>query len=142
VTVKKELKEALSYHCSIAGERLRVEGLAAGGLSIYLATSWHIEDSFQTGATINFGRPTDDTLDFIRAANQVLEQCFRSGPQYMKAGVLLLDLATKGQRENLFEPPQDSAPGTEWRPWMKSTPNMDGAWPVSPPKGSLMLHGT
>ena len=110
VTAKEELKEALSYHCSIAGERLRAEDLAAGGLSIYLSTSWNIEDSFQTGATINFGRPTDDTLDFIRAANQALEQCFRPGPQYMKAGVLLLDLATKGQRENLFEPPPDSAP--------------------------------
>ena len=109
VTAKEELKEALSYHCSIAGERLRAEGLATGGLSIYLATSWHIEDSFQTGATINLGRPTDDTLDFIRAAHQALEQCFRQGPQYMKAGVLLLDLTPKGRCEDLFEPPPDSA---------------------------------
>jgi DNA polymerase V len=108
VTEKEELKEALAYHCSIAGERLRAEGLTAGSLSIYLATSWHIEDSFQTGATIDLGGFTDDTLAFIRAAHTALEQCFRSGPKYMKAGILLMDLGDpKRKSTGLFEPPQD-----------------------------------
>ena len=110
VTEKEELKEALGYHSSIAGERLRAEGLAAGGLSIYLATSWNIKDSFQTRAAVNFGRSTDNTRDFILAAHQALEQCFRPGLKYAKAGVMLLDLAPKGRNENLFEPPPGEAP--------------------------------
>jgi DNA polymerase V len=103
VTTKEELREALAYHCGVAGERLRAEGLAAGGLSIYISTSWYVKDSFQTGGAVDLGRPTDDTLAFIRAAHQALEQSFRPGPKYMKAGVMLLDLAPKGQ--NLFDTP-------------------------------------
>jgi DNA polymerase V len=109
VTTKDELREALAFHCGIAGERLRSEGLAAGGLSVYISTSWHVEDSFQTGATMNLSPPTDDTLAFIRAAHQALEQCFRTNHQYMKAGVLLLDLAPRGRSESLYDPPPDSA---------------------------------
>ena len=108
VTQKEELKEALAYHCSIAGERLRAEGLTAASLSIYLATSWHIDDSFQTGASIELGGRTDDTQAFIRAANEALERCFRPGPKYMKAGILLMDLGDPKRRATgLFEPPQD-----------------------------------
>jgi DNA polymerase V len=108
VTTKEELKEALAYHCSIAGERLRAEGMTAASLSIYLATSWHIEDAFQTGATMNLATATDDTLIFIRAANEALEQCFKPGPKYMKAGILLLDLGERDrQNVGLFEPVQD-----------------------------------
>jgi len=108
VTMKDDLREALAFHCEVAGARLRSEGLAAGGLSIYIATSWHIQESFQTGATINLERPTDDTLTFIRAAHQALEQCFRPGPKYMKAGILLLDLSPPGQKESLFDQPPDA----------------------------------
>ena len=108
VTEKEELREALAYHCSVAGERLRAEGLAAGSLSIYLSTSWHINDSFQTGAAIDLGGYTDDTLAFIRASYEALERCFRPGPKYMKAGILLMDLGDPNRRPaGLFEAPKD-----------------------------------
>jgi DNA polymerase V len=108
VTDKEELREALAFHCGVVGERLRSEGLLAGGLSIYIATSWHVEESFQTGATINLSPPTDDTLAFVKAANQALEQCFRMGHKYMKAGILLLELAPPGRSGNLLDQPQDA----------------------------------
>ena len=107
VTTKEGLREALAFHCGVAGERLRAEGLTAAGLSIYISTAWHIKDSLQTGGTIALARPTDDTMIFIRAAHQALEQCFRAGPKYMKAGVLLLDLAPPGRNESLLDPPSD-----------------------------------
>jgi len=111
VSTKDELREALAFHCEAAGARLRSEGLAAGGLAIYIATSWHIQESFQTGAAINLERPADDTLTFIRAAHQALEQCFRPGHRYMKAGILLLDLAPPGQSQSLFDQPPETDRG-------------------------------
>jgi DNA polymerase V len=108
VTEKEELKEALAYHCSLAGERLRNEGLTAANLSIYLATSFHSDDSFQTGASMDLGCYTDDTLAFIQAAHDALDKCFKSGPKYMKAGILLMDLSDPNQRAaDLFESPRN-----------------------------------
>ena len=100
VADKEELLEALSYHCGIAGERLRAEGLTAGSLSIHLATSWFGEQPFQTGSTIEFGRFTGDTRIFMRAAKEALGRCFRSGIKYAKAGVLLQDIGP-AQRQSI-----------------------------------------
>jgi len=110
VVDKEELKEALAYHCSIAGERLRADGLVAGSLSIYIATGWHIENPFQAGITVSLGGHTSDTLAFIQAAHKALDNCFRSGPEYKKAGILLQDLRAPGKMAtDIFDPPQQDS---------------------------------
>jgi DNA polymerase V len=142
VTEKEALKEALAYHCSIAGERLRSEGLTAGSLSIYLATSWHIEDSFQTGATIDLGGlqttpwplsgpPMTLWRDVLSSALNMprLVSCsWTWGTRTAKPKTSLRRLKMNAAR-------------TSWPRWMKSIPNTAGGPLGSPPKVSPTLPG-
>ena len=64
----EDLAEALSHHCAVAGERLRAEGLLAGGLSIFIGTGHFDERPFHTGATLALPRATSHTGELIAAA--------------------------------------------------------------------------
>lgn len=46
VSLKDDLAQALAMHCSIAGERLRKEGLVARALQAWVMTSRHLEEPY------------------------------------------------------------------------------------------------
>jgi DNA polymerase V len=91
---RRELAEALAWHASTAGARLRAEGLLAAGLSIFLDTGYYAEEPFRTGAAAALEPPTSSTLALANAARRALEACYRPGPLYAKCGVMLFDLMT------------------------------------------------
>jgi DNA polymerase V len=114
VTDAKDLMEAVSTHAVSAGERLRKEGLMARGLSVFAETAHFVDKPFGIGASIDLGFPTDSTLDFVKAAKTAMAACFREGPKYARAGIMLHELISVGEaaaakRADLFR--DDSDPG-------------------------------
>lgn len=100
VTSKEELAEAMTMHCTIAGERLRSEKIEAAGICVHMETSRHTEEPyFSTSASVYLPVPTNTTGFLIKSALEALDKCYRSGHGYMKGGILLFDLQEQGFRQ-------------------------------------------
>jgi DNA polymerase V len=95
LTELNDLLEAITTHASIAGERLRKEGLMAMGLSVFIETGHFIDKPFSTGASVDLRSPTNSTIDFVKAAKNALTLAFKPNHPYAKAGILLYELVTE-----------------------------------------------
>ncbi|MDR2354292.1 MAG: Y-family DNA polymerase [Deltaproteobacteria bacterium] len=90
----EDLEQAVANHAAIGAERLRKEGLAAMGLSVFIETSRFGDDPFQGGASVKLKSPTSSTVDLVKAAKEALHACFVEGKLYAKCGIMLYDLCT------------------------------------------------
>lgn len=95
------LREAVTSYAVRATEKLRREGAEASSVQVFLATPRHRENLPQHNglATVALGAATAHTPLIIEAALRALDQCFRSGFEYQKAGVMLLGLAPASSRQ-------------------------------------------
>jgi DNA polymerase V len=112
VTTLKELREAVTSYCSIAGEKLRKEGLVASHLYVFVMTN-----RFQAGyyynstGTVLFDR-TNYTPELIKPALACLDKLFRPGLEYKKAGIMVTDLSPAGEVPfDLFADRQETTMG-------------------------------
>ena len=106
VTDLNALQEAVSYHVTRAGEKLRHQGSVCGMLQVSLRTGRHNpnERYFGRSTQVQFATPTADTRKLIRAARQAAEQIYLEGPRYAKAGIMLFDLTPANRLQlGLFE---------------------------------------
>ena len=89
----EELKEAVATFASVVGERLRAQQSLAGVIEVFVMTNRfkNTPQAFDSGSYV-FTTPTMDTLKMIKAAHQVLEEIYRPGLAYKKAGVRLVRL--------------------------------------------------
>ena len=100
VTQKEDLAQAMAMHCTIAGERLRMEKMEAGGLCVQMQTSMHTEEPyFSASASVTIPIPTNITSILIRHALEALDKCYQPNHSYMKGGILLFDLQEQGKRQ-------------------------------------------
>ncbi|MDL2316650.1 Y-family DNA polymerase [Desulfovibrio sp. OttesenSCG-928-A18] len=100
VTTKEDLAQAMTMHCTIAGERLRLEKMEAAGLCVHMQTSMHTEEPyFSASASVRIAVPTNLTGVLIKSAMKALDKCYQSGHGYMKGGILLYDLQEEGSRQ-------------------------------------------
>ena len=102
---KESLAEALATYAARAGERLRGEGLVAGGIAAHIRTSRHgAGHRYDQTAYVPFQVPTADTADLIRAVRRALDSIFQEGFAYAKAGVMLYEIEDKDVRQgNLLQ---------------------------------------
>lgn len=102
---RESLAEALATFAARAGERLRAEGLLAGGIAAQIRTARHnVERRYDQTAFVPFQTPTADTPTLVRAAKQGLDAIFLEGFAYAKAGVMLYALEPKDARQgNLLQ---------------------------------------
>ena len=108
VTDLGELKGAISMFSARASERLRHSGLVAAEVNTFI-----LADRFKDGAgqhngsaTVALMSPSNFTADITRAALIALQQAYRPGAHYKKAGVMVLGLAPEGQvQPTLFAAP-------------------------------------
>ena len=93
-----------------AGEKLRAQRLRAGALTIFLHTSPFdaVGPHYANSATAALEPPSRDSGCLVRCAVRGLEQIFREGFAYQRAGVLLLDLAPAAAVQGVLFP---AAPG-------------------------------
>jgi DNA polymerase V len=106
---KQELKEALAHFATHAALKLRRQRSVCYGLTAFIYTNpfKEVPQYYGEGRT-NFISGTSDTVKIIRAAHKVLDEVYRPGFEYKKAGVLLNHIVPKTQNQmDLFESDPD-----------------------------------
>jgi DNA polymerase V len=99
ITELRELKEAIATYTSRACEKLRLHELTADAIQVFARTS-HFEGSFYGNSlTLTLPRCTDLTPEIIHIALQGCDRIYRLGERYAKAGVILLGLRPKSERQ-------------------------------------------
>jgi len=94
VTSIGELQAAVAFYCARAGEKLRLQGLSAGALTIFIETNRFSADRPYNGAkTLSLSPKTDATPEIQREALRGLEMIFLPELRYKRAGVTLSDLS-------------------------------------------------
>lgn len=110
VTELPALIEVVSQFTSQVARKLREQGSVAGAVHVFVATSPYRRHDRQhaPSATLPLPQPTADTRMLISAAVRALRGIVQGGFNYVKAGVMLVDLQPLGREQatlELFEPP-------------------------------------
>lgn len=91
------LIEAVSAFASRAAEKLRQQESMASQVLVFLHTSpFAPGNQYSRSVTVRLLRPTADTRSIVQVAVSGLRSIYRSGFDFAKAGVLLLDLGPAG----------------------------------------------
>jgi DNA polymerase V len=94
----EELREAVAVYMTKAAERLRRSRLAAGVVTVFITTSrFSTDPQYSNSATSELTYSTDSTEELLAWALKGLEQIYRAGYRYKKAGVMLNKLALAEQ---------------------------------------------
>ncbi len=100
----KELKEAIANYASRAGKKLRVQGLAAGVMTVYVTTSRFIENRYFKSHTVEFAVATSNTIELIRNACRSIDRLYRKGCAFKKCGIIFNGIVPENQiQKGLFD---------------------------------------
>jgi DNA polymerase V len=100
------LREAVLTYVTRAAAKLRDEGSVAGALQVFVMTNPFKPErpQYSRGCTVPLAGASDDTLQLAATALRGLQAIYRQGFRYKKAGVMLVELAPKAQRQaTLFD---------------------------------------
>jgi DNA polymerase V len=114
VTDLASLAEVISLFVARVAEKLRGQHSDAAAVHVFIKTSpFRARDrQHSPSATLPLVRPTSDTRELIAGAVRALEDIYRPGFNYVKAGVTLVDLRPAGQSQGELDLFGDSpAPG-------------------------------
>lgn len=92
-----DISRAIAIFASIIGRRLRAQGGVAGEVSLWLATN-HFNSShpqYSNSTSHLFAEPTDDTSRLITEARTLLDEIYRPGYGYKKAGLTVTRITTR-----------------------------------------------
>jgi DNA polymerase V len=105
ITALTEMREAVATYMTRAAEKLRRAQRAAGVLTVFLMTNrFTDEPQYANSVTIPLPVATQDTAELIRYALRGIEQLFREGYRYQKAGIILTALVPAHQvQAHLFD---------------------------------------
>jgi DNA polymerase V len=93
----EQMREVITYHASMAADRMRKKDLYANGVYVFMMNSPHDKAARPTDQwSIGFPAPTNSTLKINKAAQYILNRIFHPGVYYQKAGVMLLDTVPAG----------------------------------------------
>jgi DNA polymerase V len=88
-----EMREAVAVYVTRAAERMRKHKMAAGVVTVFINTNRFSQDpQYGNSATFELAYPTDATGELLEWALRGLEQVYRAGYRYKKAGVILSHL--------------------------------------------------
>ena len=106
----KDLKEAIATYTTRAAEKLRRQYCAARVINVFVVTNDY-ETGYQyspkaKGTYITLPMATSLTNELIAHAIPLVEQLYKKGCRYLKAGVMLSGIVPENAIQyNLFEPP-------------------------------------
>jgi DNA polymerase V len=105
ITTLTEMREAVATYMTRAAEKLRRHQVAAGVITVFLMTNRFTEEPhYSNSMTITLPVATQDTAELIGYALRGVEQIFREGYRYQKAGVILTALVPAHQvQTHLFD---------------------------------------
>jgi DNA polymerase V len=100
-----ELREAIATYTSRAAEKLRLHQLTADAIQVFAQTSRFKDDYYSDSHTLTFDHSLDNTAEILSYALRGCDRIYRHCQQFKKAGVILLGLRPKSQRQlSLWEP--------------------------------------
>jgi DNA polymerase V len=113
----QELKEAVASYCLNASEKIRSESLVAKAITVFVRTSPFQRNFgyYSNSKTLDFPIATNNSIEIVKAAVSILENIFKNGYQYQKAGVMLTGLRNDDGRKNLFSSERDEKIGNLMR---------------------------
>ena len=106
VSSQEELESAVSSFAAACAGKLRQQHSSAGMMTVYILTNFFREDlpRYYNSITIKFPEATDSTMELVGEALKGLNQIYRKGYLYKKAGVIVGDIVpSDGVQQNLFE---------------------------------------
>jgi DNA polymerase V len=105
VTELPDLIEVVSGFTTRVAWRLREQQGACGAVHVFIATSpYRRQDRQHTPtATLPLPRPTADTRALVIAAVKALRSIYKPGYRYLKAGVMLVELQSRGREPASLE---------------------------------------
>lgn len=101
VTELSELEEAVASFVSRAAEKLRRQHLTAGTVTTFIHTNpfRQTERQYSASALVRLSVASSNTPKLIQAALQALQEIYRPGFRYAKAGILLDDFECAGMEQ-------------------------------------------
>lgn len=100
------LKERISTFATSCAEKLRKQHSCCNMIYVFIKNNKHnkIGETYQSMSTIvNLPYPTDSSLIISKYATEALKEIYKKGLHYKKAGVILMGLVPKNERQlNLF----------------------------------------
>ena len=105
VTARNVLAEAVAHHTQRAAEKLRGEGLDAGGLQVFITTKrFGPPPHYANSTAASLPVPTRYTPTLVRLARRLLGTIYRAAidgapVRYKKCGVMLFDLQPASARQ-------------------------------------------
>jgi DNA polymerase V len=110
ITIASELREAIATYASRAAEKLRLNGLTADAVQVFAKTNRFRKDYYSEAVTLTLSRSSDRTDELMHCALRGCDRIFRADQQFKKAGVILLGLRPKLQRQiSLWEPEKEGS---------------------------------
>lgn len=98
--------DALSTFATVACEKMRGRGLAAGALWVWLDGNPHKGDGFHASRAVPLPFPTRDTGEVLMAVRFLAKSMMKSGQRFKRGGVGLTDLVRSELRQaDLFSGP-------------------------------------
>lgn len=91
--------DALAIFATVACEKMRSRGLAAGALWVWLDGNPFKGDTFHASRAVPLPFPTRDTGEVLRAVRFLAKAMMRKGQVYKRGGVGLTDLVRADQRQ-------------------------------------------
>jgi DNA polymerase V len=99
------IKEAVSYHATIAGEKLRAQNSVCNRVGVIISTN-RFKDEPQY-SIIEFEKlvsPVCFTSDIVKTAFSIVDKVFKTGYSYKRCGVILTDITGNSNLQaELFE---------------------------------------
>lgn len=106
ISAYDDIADATRMHASFGAEKLRKERGLARAVMVLLKTNNHRRDLLQhhPRVILPLPYPTSDTRLILEAALQALKAAYKPGYRYIKAGVMLLDIAPSvSAQKGLFD---------------------------------------
>ena len=105
----QELKEAIVGYALNASEKIRSESLVTKSITVFVRTSpfQNRYGFYSNSKTIDFPIATNNSIEIVKAALNALENIFKNGYRYQKAGVMLSHLSESTNNKNLFSSERD-----------------------------------
>ena len=115
VTDKQQMQQAVAEYVHRACAKLRHEKCQARQISVFIRTSpfsdHHKDPYYSNSRTAELAYPYDDTRDFLHIASKLLDNIWKDGYRYAKAGVMLSDFYSQGVYQQDLFTPADSIKG-------------------------------
>jgi DNA polymerase V len=98
---KRELQEALADFATHSAEKLRAQQSVCFSLTVFIHTNSFKSElpQYYGVGTKRFSSGTADTFRIIKGSHQVLEDIFKSGYEYKKAGILLNHIVPRTENQ-------------------------------------------